>query len=307
MLIKPLKGVVPPMVTPLKDNETLDVEGLERLVEHILAGHVHGLFLLGTTGEAPDLSYTLRHELVQRVCRLVKGRVPVLVGITDTVFSESLRLARTAAESGAAAVVAAPPYYFAPGQPELVDYYTHLANRLPLPLFLYNMPSHTKVMIDPNTVQTLAQNGNIAGIKDSSGNIVYFNKLRHILRDRPDFSVLIGPEEALGEVVLMGAHGGVCGGANLFPQLFVDVYDAAVAGDVAQVRRLQERVMSVSEALYGVGRHMSSLIKGVKCSLALMGICSDCMAEPFNHFREDERALIRDRLIELGVELGRAE
>lgn len=291
------------MVTPLKNNETLDIEGLERLVEHILAGHVHGLFLLGTTGEAPDLSYDLRHELVKRVCKQVDGRVPVLVGVTDTVFSESLSLAQTAADAGAAAVVAAPPYYFTPGQPELIDYYTHLANRLPLPLFLYNMPSHTKVMIDPNTVQRLSENDNIAGLKDSSSNIVYFNKVRHILGERQDFSVLIGPEEALGEVVLMGADGGVCGGANLFPQLFVDVYDAAVAGDVAKVRKLQERVMSVSEALYGVGRHMSSFIKGVKCSLAQMGICSDFMAEPFNHFYDEEREVIHSRLLELGVKL----
>ena len=303
MLIKPLRGVVPPMVTPLLDNETLDVEGLERLVEHILAGHVHGLFLLGTTGEAPDLSYGLRDELVKRVCKQVDGRVPVLVGVTDTVFSESLSLAQTAADAGAAAVVAAPPYYFAPGQPELVDYYNHLANRLPLPLFLYNMPSHTKVMIDPNTVQILAENDNIIGIKDSSANIVYFNTVRHVLWERHDFSVLVGPEEALGEVVLMGGHGGVCGGANLFPQLFVDIYNAAVAGDVATVRNLQVRVMTISQALYGVGRHMSSFIKGVKCSLDLMGICSDFIAEPFNHFREEERAVIRSRLIELGVKL----
>lgn len=303
MLIKPLKGVVPPMVTPLLDSETLDVEGLESLVEHILAGSVHGLFLLGTTGEAPNLSYQLRHELVQRVCKQVAQRVPVLVGVTDTVFSESLRLARTAVEAGAAAVVAAPPYYFAPGQPELIEYYTLLANRLPLPLFLYNMPSHTKVAIDPNTVWKLSENANIAGVKDSSANIVYFNKLRHLLRDRPDFSVLIGPEEALGNVVLMGAHGGIAGGANLFPQLFVDLYEAAVAGDIATVCKLQERVMSVSDALYGVGRHMSSFIKGVKCSLALMGICSDFMAEPFTHFREDERDVIRRRLLELGVKL----
>lgn len=304
MLVKPLRGIVPPMVTPLKNNENLDIEGLERLVEHILAGHVHGLFLLGTTGEAPDLSYDLRHELVKRVCSQVDGRVPVLVGVTDTIFSESLSLARAAADAGASAVVAAPPYYFTPGQPELIEYYNHLANRLSLPLYLYNMPSHTKVMIDPDTVQKLAENDNIAGVKDSSANIVYFNKLRHLLRDRPDFSVLIGPEEALGNVVLMGAHGGVTGGANLFPQLFVDVYDAAVAGDVTQVMKLQERVMSVSEALYGVGRHMSSFIKGVKCSLSQMGICSDFMAEPFTHFREDERDVIRCRLLELGVKLG---
>jgi len=303
MMPKPLRGVVPPLVTPLLDNDTLDVEGLERLVEHILGGHVHGLFLLGTTGEAPDLSYALRHELVKRVCKQVKGRVPVLVGVTDTVFPESLRLAQTAAKAGADAIVAAPPYYFTTGQPELVEYYTHLANRLPLPLFLYNMPSHTKVMIDPYTARTLSENPNIIGLKDSSANIVYFNSVRHILRERDDFSVLIGPEEALGEVVLMGAHGGVCGGANLFPQLFVDTYHAAAAGDVAAVLALQERIMTISGALYGVGRHVSSFLKGVKCSLSLMGICSDFMAEPFSRFREEERAIIRSRLISLGVKV----
>ncbi|MDD2456270.1 MAG: dihydrodipicolinate synthase family protein [Kiritimatiellae bacterium] len=303
MLPKPLRGVVPPMVTPLLENDKLDVKGLERLVEHILAGGVHGLFLLGTTGEAPDLSYGLRHELVKRVCKLVKGRVPVLTGVTDTVFTESLRLAETAAEAGAVATVAAPPYYFAPGQPELVEYYNHLADSLPLPLFLYNMPSHTKVMIDPYTVKALSENANIVGIKDSSANIVYFNAVRHILRDRADFAVLLGPEEALGEVVLMGAHGGVCGGANIFPRLFVDVYEAAVAKNVARVLELQERVMTVSGALYGVGRHMSSFLKGVKCSLDLMGICGDYMADPFSRFREEERAIIRERLIALGVKV----
>jgi len=289
------------MVTPLLDNDRLDVAGLERLVGHILAGGVHGLFLLGTTGEAPDLGYKLRHELVKRVCKLVKGRVPVLVGVTDTVFSESLRLAAAAADAGAAAVVAAPPYYFAPGQPELVEYYSHLADRLPLPLFLYNMPSHTKVMVDPYTVQALAENPNIAGLKDSSANIVYFNAVCHSLRERNDFSVLMGPEEALGEVVLMGGHGGVCGGANLFPRLYVDVYNAAAAGDVATVRKLQDRVMTISGALYGVGRHVSSFLKGVKCSLDLMGICDDFMAEPFSRFREEERFIIRSRLLSLGV------
>jgi len=291
------------MVTPLLDNESLDVAGLERLVEHILAGGVHGLFLLGTTGEAPDLGYTLRHELVRRVCSQVGGRVPVLVGVTDTVFTESLRLAQTAVGAGASAVVAAPPYYFAPGQPELVDYYNHLAERLPLPLFLYNMPSHTKVMIDVATVVALAENPNIAGIKDSSANVVYFNALRYALRGRGDFSVLIGPEEALGEVVLLGAHGGVCGGANLFPDLFVSVYEAAVARDIEKVIRLQERVMRIGSALYGVGHHMSSFLKGVKCSLDLMGICSDIIAEPLNRFREAERSIVRERLLELGVQV----
>ena len=296
-------GVISPMVSPLAEDGGLDVEGVSRLVEHILAGGVHGLFLLGTTGEATDLPYAVRRELVQRVCGQVDGRVPVLVGITDTVIDESLRLAEYAADCGANALVAAPPYYFAAGQPELVDYYRNLADRLPLPLFLYNMPAQVKVSIDVQTVVELAKHPNIIGLKDSSGNIGYFNACRYAMRDRPDFRIFIGPEEAMGEVVLMGAAGGVAGGANLFPRTFVDLYDAATAKDVDKVRSLQERIMHVSSLIYGVGHHNSSFVKGVKCALSLMGICSGTLAAPREPFNASDRAIVRERLVELGVEL----
>lgn len=117
---------------------------------------------------------------------------------------------------GADALVAAPPYYFAPGQAELIQYYNDLANQLPLPLFLYNMPSHVKVMIEPETVLALSENPNIIGLKDSSANGVYFQKLIYLLRNKPEFTLLCGPEEMTAEVILMGGHGGVNGGANLF-------------------------------------------------------------------------------------------
>ncbi len=116
-LVLPLRGIIPPMVTPLLDRDTLDVPGLERLIEHILRGGVHGLFVLGTTGEAPSLSHRLRRELVERTCRQVNDRVPVLVGITDTAFVESVQMACIAAEAGASAVVLAPPYYSLPARP----------------------------------------------------------------------------------------------------------------------------------------------------------------------------------------------
>ena len=300
-MVESVKGVVPPMVTPLNADGTLDVAGTGRLVEHILAGGVHGLFLLGTTGEAPDLPYEVRRELVERVCRQVNGRVPVLVGITDTVFSESLKLAEFAKSCGAAGLVAAPPYYFAAGQPELLAYYTRLADQVPLPLYLYNMPSQVKVMIEVKTVVELAKHPNIVGLKDSSGNIGYFNACRYQLRDRKDFAILMGPEEAMGEVVLMGASGGVAGGANIFPKTFVDIYDAAIAKDVDRVRELQERIMRVSSLIYGVGHHNSSFVKGVKCALSLLGICSDALAAPREPFNEEDRELIRRRLVELGA------
>ncbi len=131
----------------MKNENELDISGLERLIEHILGGGVHGIFLLGTTGEGPSLSIALKYEMVKRSCEIIAQRVPVLVGITDTSFSESVRLAQHAAQCGADAVVLAPPYYFPTGQ-----------------------------------------------------------------------------EELLGESVMFGGHGGVPGGANIKPHLFVDTW-----------------------------------------------------------------------------------
>src|SRR6185295_6273372 len=139
-----LRGIIPPLPTPLHSRDALDVAGLERLIEHLHAGGVAGLFILGTTGEAPSLSYRLRRELIERTCKQVAGRVPVLVGITDTAFVEAVQLSQFASEAGAKALVLAPPYYFPNSQPELLEYVQHLAPDLPLPLFLYNMPTHTK-------------------------------------------------------------------------------------------------------------------------------------------------------------------
>ncbi len=296
---RPLTGIIPPLVTPLLNSTTLDVEGLERLVNHIVAGGVHGLFVLGTTGEAQSLSYALRRQMIELTCKYAKGRVPVLVGITDTSIEESVSLSKVAAQNGAVAVVSAQPYYYASAQPELIYFYERLAEKLPLPLFLYNMPSHTKVNFDPATVRELANHKNIIGLKDSSANGTYFQKLCYALRDVKDFTLLVGPEEMMAETVLLGGHGGVNGGANIFPQLYVDLYKAAVARDFEKIIPLHQKVMQISSLLYSVGKYGSSYLKGVKCALSLKGICSDVMAEPFESFKATERERIRQALEEI--------
>jgi dihydrodipicolinate synthase/N-acetylneuraminate lyase len=297
----PLRGIVPPMITPLVDRDTLDAAGLERLVEHLLDGGVHGLFVLGTTGEAPSLSYCLRHELVNRVCEQVGSRVPVLVGITDTSFVESVNLATHAASAGASAVVLSAPYYFPAGQPELIEYVEDISAELPLPVFLYNMPSHTKITFEPETVARAMQLSNVVGIKDSSAQMIYFHKLRMLAAERPDFSLLVGPEELLGESVLAGAHGGVCGGANLFPRLYVELYEAAARADLERIAVLHAQVMRLGATIYSVGQHRSAFIKGLKCGLSCLGICDDFMAEPFQRFAAREREQVARYLAEFGV------
>jgi dihydrodipicolinate synthase/N-acetylneuraminate lyase len=263
-----------------------------------LAGGVHGLFLLGTTGEGPSLSYELKYEMVKKSCEIIDGRVPVLVGITDTSFAESIRLAKHAAACDADAVVLAPPYYFPAGQAELLEYFEHLAPRLPLPLFLYNMPSMTKVTIDVNTLRKASEIDNIVGFKDSGGNMIKYHEYIRAMQDKPDFSMLIGPEELLGESILFGGHGGVAGGANIKPHLFVDMYEAAVAGDLNKIKKLQREIFTLRE-LYSCGQYSSTFIKGVKCALNCMGICSDFMAEPFHAFRQTERNKIKALLAKI--------
>ncbi|MFM1769733.1 MAG: hypothetical protein RJA22_2262 [Verrucomicrobiota bacterium] len=295
----PLTGMIPPVVTPLRGRDELDEPGLERLLAHLLDGGVAGLFLLGTTGEGPSLGYRLRRELVERACRQVRGRVPVLVGISDTAFVESVALARHAAEAGADALVLAPPYYMPEGQPELRDYLEHILPELPLPLFLYNMPALTKVSLAPETVRWAMDQPRIVGLKDSSGDLVYFQRLLASPGRRPDWTLLVGPEELLAASVLMGGHGGVAGGANLFPRLYVDTVAAAQAGDLARARALQARILQVSGRLYAIGRHPSAVLKGIKCALQCLGVCDDFMAEPFHRFRDPERRQVREAVAEL--------
>ncbi|MBQ9261334.1 MAG: dihydrodipicolinate synthase family protein [Prevotella sp.] len=302
----PLCGIIPPLVTPLKDNETLDVESLERLIEHLIAGGVHGLFILGTTGEEQSLSYDVRQQMIRESARINNGRLPLLVCVTDTSMVESVRLARVAADCGADGVVSAPPYYFATGQPELAQFYEELVPQLPLPVFLYNMPSHVKVSFAPDTVRRIAQNPRVIGFKDSSANAVYFQSVMYKMKERRDFAMLVGPEEITGECVLSGAHGGINGGANMFPELYVAMYEAARERDINRVLQLQQYIMQISTSIYTVGKHGSSYLKGLKCALSLLGIINDdFVASPFYKFEEPERDKIRQALAALPIKDGR--
>lgn len=300
-LTQPLCGIVPPMVTPLADRDTLDVDGLHRLVEHIVAASPGGLFILGTTGEGPSLSYHLRRELVERVCEIVEQRVPVLVGVTDTAFVESVNVAEEAAEAGADAVVLSAPYYFAPDQEDLWQYIRAIAAEISLPLFLYNMPSHTKVAFSIETVRRAMDLPNVVGMKDSSGDMIYFDQLRQLVAERADFSLLIGPEELVAEAVLLGAHGGVNGGANIWPELYVELHKAASTGNLEQTRELHRKVVQLASSIYQVGPRGASVLQGIKTALSILGICSDVPAEPFRPLNEKQRARIEEALYSLGL------
>lgn len=292
--MKLLEGLIPPMVTPLDERRHLDRDGVKRMVKHLVDGGVDGIFLLGTTGEGPHLSYAIREQLVELVCGLVRGRIPVLVGITETDIEDALAFARKCRKFGAKAVVAAPPYYFKLTQEECVAWFSELADRSPLPVVVYDMPAHTDTVIDPSTIVRLAAHKNIVAMKDSSSIIALFNKFRVALEPFKDkFSLFMGPDEAMGEAVLLGANGGVCTGANLWPKQFKAMYLAAKAGDLAQVAKLQKFTTMSSYLLYGLGQGQIGFLKGVKAALTEMGLIKNVLAAPFSPFDGKELASVR--------------
>lgn len=287
-----LTGIVPPMATPLLNEEKLDVKGIEQLTEHILSGGVHGLFLLGSTGEGPSLSHSLRVEFVKRVCRQVNGRVPVLVGITDTSYKESVCIAEKSAQCGAQAVVLAPPFYFQIDQEELHTYTEQLIEEISLPVYLYDNPALTKVSFGLDIVRDLISRPEVVGFKDSSADMVKFQKLKKMAQEE-EISLLVGPEELLMESLVMGGSGGIPGGANIFPDLYVELYNVVAQGDLDRAVKLHEQVMQLSEIVYSGSEYGSgNIINGIKNALKHLDICSDYVALPFKGISRDKAARI---------------
>ena len=296
----PLSGIIPPIVTPLISNTKLDVKGLNNLLDHIVTGGVHGVFVLGTTGEATNLDYGLRKELIFRTCEFISKKIPVVVGITDTCLQGSLEIANASKEAGADAVVISSPYYLPISQNEFIYYLEELVPQLPLPFLMYNMPSCTKMHMSVPTVRRAKELGAI-GIKDSSGNLPYLLSLIDEFRDSPQFALIAGTEMYIPETVMHGGHGAVAGGANIFPSLFVEIYEASVQGDLEKIDYLRTKMVEIEEKIYNVGAHSSKYIKTIKSALSSLGICNDFVAMPFRQFDIVKSNRIKQNLKEMTI------
>ncbi len=194
-------------------------------------------------------------------------------------FIESNELCSLAADEGADYVVLSPPFYFDMNQEELYSYFDKLASISKLPIFLYNIPQYAKTEITPETVSRLTSHENIFGLKDSSGDMDY---MRRILKERedPNFKILVGTELLLRECINLGADGGINGGANVFPDLYVSMYHASVNEEEEEQKRLQGIIKMMASKIYKQSNSPVSIIIGIKYALSVLGICSDQMAMP---------------------------
>ncbi|WP_442482183.1 dihydrodipicolinate synthase family protein [Aeoliella sp. SH292] len=295
-----IRGIVPPLVTPLTTDAKIDVAGLERLVEHVITGGVHGVFLLGTTGEAAAISLEERHSLITHAARCIRGRVTLLVGVTSDCQNDAISMAQYAAKEGADGVVVASPCYLPLEQAELMAYVHSIVSRSPVPVVLYNMPRLMRSSYESETLQRLIQHDRIVGIKDSSGDLEYLEQVCEVAKQRPEWSVLVGSEDLMIESLEIGAHGCVGGGGNVWPRLLTDLFNAAQSHDWSNAKRLQEQLTSLHQILVH-GKYAAGGVRGLKCALDIMGICSGRMAEPYRGCDAPQRDAIHEVLKASGL------
>lgn len=288
------EGIIVPIPTPMLRFDSLDVDGLSKMIERLIKAGVSGISILGHTGEEHCLDHIMKKAMISETCRIVDGRVPLLVSISDTSFNESYVLAGVAHDCGATAMVFSPPYYLTAGQAEIVDFFEELLNAIPLPIVLYNIESPANIKIEPATILRLMENERIVGLKDSSADIIYMKRVMECIKEkRPSFKLYCGKEEVLFETLMLGGNGGFAGGANLFPELYVKIFEELKGGNYDACRRLQHIMMEINKTIFSIGHYHSSYLKGIKCALNLMGlIADDYMALPFHKFNEPERVKV---------------
>jgi 4-hydroxy-tetrahydrodipicolinate synthase len=245
----------------------------------------------------------LKKEFVKLSCEIVKGRIPVLVGITDSSFSGAMDMAEYSKSVGADSVVVAPPFYFPATETEMINYVEKLAAATPLPFVLYNMPMHTKINLTIPTILRARELGCI-GVKDSSGDMANLYMLIDAFKEDPEFAVFAGTELYLPDAVMGGAHGAVAGGANVFPKLFVELFHASLVHDHEKITSLRNQIIWLCNTLYVVSPSAARITISFKSALSIMGICSDEMALPLRKLEGADREKIAAYLKEMRIKFG---
>ncbi|WP_328223033.1 dihydrodipicolinate synthase family protein [Streptomyces sp. NBC_00104] len=280
----PLTGVIPPVCTPLTPDREVDVPSLVRLVDHLVAGGVDALFVLGSSSEAAYLTDAQRRRVVETVVGHVGGQLPVLAGAIDMTTPRVLDHVRAVTAAGAEAVVATAPFYTRTHPAEMSRHYRLLAAGSPVPVFAYDIPVAVHTKLPADVVLELARDGVIAGLKDSSGDLAGFRTV--VVGARTDsaltgFSALTGSELITDSALALGADGAVPGLANVDPAGYVRLDRLFRAGDRDRARAEQERLCALF-GMTGVGGTTrmggsSSALGAFKAALHLRGVI-DCAA-----------------------------
>ncbi len=289
-----LSGIYPVLATPLGEDETIDEASYRRLLRRVLDAGVHGVVVLGSAGEFTALADDQKERAIAVVVSEVAGQVPVIAGTGEPGTRRAVTMTRRAARLGVDAAMVVPPYYNPLNNTGVVAHYRALIEAGDLPVVLYNIPGCTKVTIDPDVVCELAGEAGVIGIKDSGGNFSYFQSL--VQRLPTGFSVVTGSDNLLFASLAVGGSGSISPGANVAPQWFVALWDAAREGRWQEARELERRIITLSSIFRHGGFH-----PGLKGALACLAVCSPVVTAPQSGPSEAQLQAIGNILAEVGL------
>ncbi len=290
-----IRGIIPPVATPMQANEDLDLPRFKWFLDHLINSGVHGVFVLGTNSEFYALDEKEKQQVLATAVEHVRGRVPVYAGTGAETTREAVRLTRMAEKEGVQGVSVITPYFVSPSQQEIYDHYRRIAENTLLPVVLYNNPGTCGgVKIDVDTVARLAEIPNILGIKDSSGDLQNTNEYIRVVPDR--FSVMQGRDTLIYQALIFGARGAVPATANVAPRIVVDIYESFLRGDQAAAKAAQLSLNPIRLSLT-----LGTAPGGVKAALALMGMSIGPSRAPINPLPPDKQAKMRAALESAGL------
>ena len=290
------KGIIPAMVTPLTETGRINEVSLRKLTNHLIDGGVHGLFPVGSQGEAFSLTFDQKREAIRIVVDETRGRVPIYAGTGTVTTREAIETTRMAQDLGVSAVSVITPYFCVPSQKELIAHYTAIAQACPqLPILLYSNPDRTQVPFPVSTVLELAAVDNIVGIKDSSGDMSMTGEYIRLTRGM-NFHVLMGRDTLIYAALCYGATGSICATANVDPRVPVEIYEAFIAGDHKRALDAQFRLAPLRVA-FGLG----TFPVVVKEALTMIGIDAGPAIRPVGPMTPENREKLRKVISDMGM------
>jgi len=287
------QGAMVAIVTPFKNGQ-LDENGLRQLIEFQVANGTRGIIPCGTTGESPTLSHEEHDRVIEMTIDAVRKRVPVIAGTGSNSTAEALRLTRHACEAGADAALLVCPYYNRPTQEGLYQHYKTIAEKVPIPIIIYNIQGRTGVNLQTETLARLAKIKNIVGVKEASGSLKQMSDVIHLCG--PDFDVLSGDDIFTLALLAIGGKGVISVISNVAPADMSGMVDAFAAGDLAKARALHYKMSPLIDALF-----IETNPIPVKTALGMMGKIDPELRLPLYRMAEKNEAQLKKVMQQYGL------
>ena len=291
------EGVFPPVVTPFKEDESIDEEKLVSFLEFLIKKRVNGLFLLGTNGEGPSLDMEEKMQIMKLSVEVVNERIPIIAGTGSISTRETIKLSKYAEKIGVDAIHVVIPYYYPLSKDGLLKHYTKLSEEVDLPILIYYIPGRTGNKMSIDTLVALSKIKNIVGIKDSSKDVTWFyNAITTIKEEREDFVFLGGSDALIYTHLVLGGDGAVSAIANVFPEMVVELYREFKKGNLKKAKEIQDKILKIRQIL-----KKYPYLSGIKAALKLRGIDMGKLRSPLVFLDETELKNLENELKLIGV------